>query len=326
MSDLLNPEVVPETLTGLLGDDIPQTDDNTPDEGEDGDEDEEGEEGEEDVAPDEEGEGEEDIDDEEGEEGDEDDETDDLSDDTPVSLSDGETITLGELKAIRQEATGLKDQVAQYESEREARLQNYNKAMGQLNGLAQGLVDRIFGDLPEKPTLEELRSGDEDARNRQAIWQAAEQELANIKQQINEPQSAMSQEQKEHLQAYHKEQRRNVLKQFPELGTKAEMDKALQQISAYATSIGFTDSELKQVSDSRIFTILLHGARAADISKSAKAKVKDLKARKKPKNGNKPGSKTSSVSKGRKDRDALIKTAMAQPTPYNLAALKIPKK
>lgn len=220
-----------------------------------------------------------------------------------VKLADGSQVTVGELIKghLRQSDYTRKSQ--EVASARKA----VEAEASQLSKITQAFVDHLSGMIPAEPD-HAMALRDPAAYTRaKAQYDAAisqVQKLIELGSQPKEVTDRMTQEQRRQVV---QQENARLVEMFPEAGTQDGRRKFFEGVQEVANTLGFTDEELQQSTDHRLFA-LAHWAKQGMAAQKAKEAAKAKAKKAPPVTPQKPGDAGRKASKNSDAMRKLIRT------------------
>jgi hypothetical protein len=153
----------------------------------------------------------------------------------------------------------------------------------QVEGVFDALVDHLAQHLPDEPDRSLLFSHDPNVvasyHQQRAMHEAAMEQLASITQMGQQAKQAKEQGTAEQRAEKLKAENSALVAYMPELGDPKKRGEFNAKAAAAAKHLGFTDAELQQSDDSRVYLLsyfAFKGLEAESRQKTASRKVQDV--------------------------------------------------
>jgi len=208
-----------------------------------------------------------------------------IDDDTAVvKLSDGTQVPLADLKSgyLRQnDYTRKTQELANERKTVEADVQRMQR-------ITETFVDHLSGLIPDAPDTSLAYSDPNAYTAQKAQHEAAMAQVQKLIEMGNAPKEISDGMEKADRQKLLQTENDQLAQRYPETGTPEGRKQFFDEVQKTATSIGFTDEELSQVTDHRVFAALKMAARG-EAAEQAKSKAKAKVAKAPPATPRKPG-------------------------------------
>jgi hypothetical protein len=190
----------------------------------------------------------------------------DISDDDLITVMvDGQEqeLSIGDLKKAHslggatekrlQEATELRKTA---HAERTQMLERLAAEERSLTEALSGLDQSVFKPVIPEPSQELRRSNPEQYLRHQEAYQADQKRIADAQKAVQGRLDQIKKQRNDRLDAYAKDAGKILLKEIPELADEKKAPQMLENLASTAKSYGYTDQEIQQALDPRMFMLV----------------------------------------------------------------------
>ena len=222
-----------------------------------------------------------------------------VSDETPVSLPDGSTVPLAELKNgyLRQsDYTRKTQEIANARTATEAEAKR-------IANVTDAFIDHIAAMLPSEPSPAMAQQDPQGYVRQKAAYDAAVAQVQKIIEASDQAKETVQTFDKQSHQELIQTENQSLAALFPET-TKADgRQQFFSQVSEAAEGVGFSNDELSKVTDHRLFA-LAHWAKRGMEAEKAKEKAREKVKDAPPSAPRKPGQ---TAAKAGRNKEAMRK-------------------
>lgn len=234
-----------------------------------------------------------------------------LADDVRVKLPDGSTVTFGELK----ESPMLKADHTRKTQEIANQRKTVKADVERMQRITEAFVDHVSSLVPEAPDASLALSDPNKYTAQKAQYEAAMEQVRKLIELGDAPKEIAKEMNDADRQERLREANQQLIDMFPEAAGGKTREAFFTNVQTVANDLGFSNEELGQVEDPRIFA-LAHWAKKGMEAEKAKAKAKEKVAKAPPAAPRKPGTGAGKRSGNREamrklSRSGSIQDAMA---------------
>lgn len=207
-----------------------------------------------------------------------------VSEDTPVKMADGSTVTVKDLIAgsMRQaDYTRKSQENANYRKQVEADAE-------QIAGITEAFVDYLTSMVPAEPSPALAQSDYQKYVAQKAQHDAGMVQIQKLIELGQKPKEIVGERTKEEHQKLIQDEMHKLSLAVPETATEEGRKKFFNDVRSVAEEVGFPISEIQQITDHRVF-VLASLAKEGLAAREAKVKVREKVQQAVPATPRKPG-------------------------------------
>lgn len=226
-----------------------------------------------------------------------------LPDDTVVTMPDGSSLSLKELK----DSPMLKADHTRKTQELSNQKATVTATAERLTRMTEGLVDYLSKMMPEEPTLALNATDPVLYAQQKNNYDASMAQLQQLIEASNGPKDVVKEMSAAERHAAAVEGNARLIEMFPEAANGESRTKFFEGVAQSASKLGFSQQELSSVTDPRVFA-LAHWAQKGMAAEQATAKAKQKVAKAPPTAPKKPSTRDGNVSAKRAEARKRLAT------------------